>query len=99
MAILRSLKDQLIASCRTRIGEISVVDVEGVVADGNDDIDDFYAGLTTQENSATLSLGASASNGCELESFALRFGIESDRFIVANLGFPLCRAARHKRHR
>ena len=51
MAILRGLKDQLLTDRRLRSGESSIVDKEGVMIDGNEEIEDYYAGLF--ENNAT----------------------------------------------
>ena len=73
MAILRGLKNQLLADRRLRTGEVSLVEAEGVLIDGTDEIDNFYAGLIGQEPPATTSLDASASDRCESDSFALRF--------------------------
>ena len=52
MAILRDLKDQLLTYRRLRTGEASIVDAEGVMVDGNEEIEDYYyAGIIG--NSAT----------------------------------------------
>ena len=51
MAILRGLKDQLLKDRRLRCGEASIVDAEGVMVDGNEEIEDYYAGIIA--NSAT----------------------------------------------
>ena len=41
MASVRGLKDQLLADRRLRIGETSLVDAEGVMTDGVEDVKDF----------------------------------------------------------
>ena len=51
MAILRGLKGKLLADKRMRIGEGNLVDAEGVLVDGDEEIKNFYAGLI--EDSAT----------------------------------------------
>ena len=48
MAILQGTKDQLLSNCRSRTGELSMVDAEGVMADGSEEISDFYAGVVAQ---------------------------------------------------
>ena len=82
------------------------MDAEGVMVDGNEEIEDYYAGLIKnsatalpRENSATA-LPRDATTETERDSFALKFGIQNDRVIDANTGLPLdegiCRAARKK---
>ena len=90
MAILRGIKDQLLSDRRLRIGELSVVDIEGVMIDGSEEIEDFYAGIVAQSVSAgssrRLARGASAphplnpssSQEPESDMFASRFGIQDD---------------------
>ena len=51
MAILRGLKAQLLTDRRLRIAEFSIVDAEGVMVDGHEEIEDYYAGIIG--NSAT----------------------------------------------
>ena len=48
MAILRDLENQLLADRRLRTGEVGLVEAEGVMIDGTDEIDIFYAGLIGQ---------------------------------------------------
>ena len=104
MATLRCIRDQLLASRRLRKGEISVVDAEGVMAGGNAEVEDFYAGLVANDVSTSSSHSVSSPErptlDRELDSFALRFGMQSDRFIDASTGLPLdeglCRATRKK---
>ena len=87
MSILRGIKDQLISDRRLRVGEISVVDAEGVMTDGSEEIEDYYAGIVAQFTSidrsrsvardAPASPPANPSNSQEpgLDMFALRFGL------------------------
>ena len=100
MGILQGLKNQSLADRRLRTGEVSLVEAERVMIDGTNEINNFYAGLIGQETPATTSLDASASDRCESDASALRFGLQNDRFIDANIGLPLdeglCRAARKK---
>ena len=97
MAILRGLKDQLLKDRHLRSGEASIVDAEGVMVDGNEEIEDYYVGLI--ENSA-MALPRNAATKADHDSFALKFGMQNDRFIDASTGLPLdeglCRAARKK---
>ena len=66
MAILRGIKDQQISDRRLMVGEIGVVDAEGVMTDGSEEIEDFYAGFVAQSASAdssrSLARDASASH-------------------------------------
>ena len=55
MAILRNIKDQLISNRRLRVGEISVVDAEGVMTDWSEEIEDYYAGIVAQSTSVDRS--------------------------------------------
>ena len=112
MAILRVIKDQLLSDRRQRAGELSAVDIEGVMTDGSEDIEDFYVGIVAQSVSADLyqrlardasashPLNLSNSQEPESDMFALRFGIQDDRFVDASTGFPrdegLCRKGREK---
>ena len=100
MAMLRGLRDQLLASRLMRKGEVSVVEADGVMPDGDEEIGDFCPNLTTQDVSTPSTIGASASCERDVDSFALRFGIQNDRFVDANTGLPpdedFCRAARKK---
>ena len=100
MAILRGIKDELLFDRRLRTGELRVVDAEGVMIDENEEVEDFYAGIVAQSASAVFSKRpagrASASypsprNSLEPDSdmLALRFGIQNDRFVDANMGLPL----------
>ena len=107
MAILSGIKDQLLSDRRLGTGELSVLDAEGVMAGGNEEVEDFYAGIVAQSASAVFSKrhtgGASASHPSptdsqELESdmFALRFGMLVDARTGLPLDEGLCRAARKK---
>ena len=100
MAILKSIRDQLHFDRRFRTGELSVVVAEGVMTDGNEEVEDFYAEMVAQSASAVFSKrptgGASASHPSlknfqepESDTFALRLGIQNDRFVNANTGLPL----------
>ena len=55
MAILRGIEDQLISDSRLRVGNISVVDAEGVMTDGSEEIEDYYAGIVAQSTSVDRS--------------------------------------------
>ena len=104
MAILRGFKDQLLHSRRMRNGELSIVGIEGIMIDGNDEMNDYYAGIVTSSASAIgsdrLARDTSVSHPSEQDMFALRFNAQNDRFADANTGLPLdeglCRAARQK---
>ena len=98
MAILRRFKDQLVSDRRMRNGELSIIEAEGVMMDGNDEIDSYYAGLVSmpksQLNSSENRAGSPStiwpnSSETTADSFALRFGLEEDKFIDANTGLPL----------
>ena len=75
---------------------------EGVMTDGNGEVEEIYAGIVAQSASAfpskRLTGGVSVSH--PQESFALRFNMQNDRFVDASTGLPLdeglCRAARKK---
>ena len=58
MAILRGLKNQLLAYRCSWTGEVSLVEAQGVMIDGIDGIDNFYAGLTGRETPETTKLDA-----------------------------------------
>ena len=47
MAILRGLKDQLLNDRRMRSGELSMVDADGIMRGGDDEINDYYAGIVS----------------------------------------------------
>ena len=55
MAILRGIKDQLLFHQRLRTGELSVVDAEGIMIDGNEEVEDSYAGIVAQLASVDFS--------------------------------------------
>ena len=106
MAILRGLKDQLLTDRRLRIGEASMVDAEGVMVDGDEEIEVYYAVLIEnsatalpRENNATAPT-RDATTETDQDSFALKLGIQNECFVNANTGLPLdegfCRAASKK---
>ena len=39
----------MLSDRRLRTGELSVVDAEGVMTNGNEEVEDFYAGIVAQE--------------------------------------------------
>ena len=100
MTILRGFKGQLLADRLLRIGEVSLVDAEGVMIDGSEEIHDFYAGIVAQSVSAgsprrlardvvaSHPPNPSASQEPESDMFALRFGIQNGRFVDASTGLP-----------
>ena len=97
MAILRGFKDQLLHDRRMRNGELSIVDIEGIMMDGDAEINDYYAGIVSSSVSAVGSdhhprdISISPSQNCS-DSFALRFGMQDDRFVdTTTLGFHFTR--------
>ena len=87
-----------------RIGGASMVDAEGVMVHGDEEINDFSAALV-EDNATALpqivpTVISPPSDGADHDSFALGFGMQIDRFIDANTGLPLDeglrRAARKK---
>ena len=78
MAILRGLKDQMLTDRRLRIGMARIVDAEGVMIDGNEEIEDYYAGLIEniatarqRENNATA-LPRNATTETDHDAFAVK---------------------------
>ena len=43
MAILRGFEDQLLRDRRMRNGELSMVDIDGIMMDGDDEMNNYYA--------------------------------------------------------
>ena len=88
-----------------RIGETSLVDAEGVMTDGDEEVKDRYASPITESVTARPRNTAAVvppPNDCRANfglnpradhgSFALRFGIQNDYFIDANTDSPSTRA-------
>ena len=47
IAILRGFKDQLFRDRRMRNGKLSMVDIDGIMIDGDDEVNDYYAGIVS----------------------------------------------------
>ena len=99
MAILRGFKDQLLNDRRMRNGELSMVDIDGIMLDGNDEMNNYYASIVSSSTpldassvaarTASTSTSLHDSSETSADYFALRFGLDDDRFEDANTGLPL----------
>ena len=75
-----------------RNGELSMVDIDGIMMDGDDEMNDYYAGIVSSPVSAVgsdhhsrdISISPSQNSS---DSFALLFGIQDDRLSTPTLGF------------
>ena len=60
-----------------RNGELSIVDIDGIMMDGNDEMNDYHAGIVTSSASAVgsdrLARDTSVSHPSDQDMFALRF--------------------------